>query len=99
MRFKVKEFIVISLGGGGDKNIECLLIYHGQANCEPAVLFLLGWLACVAGIERGRPGDRGEGKNGEGLRRESRRRLLCGFVALCVRMFVAGANKVEGTVS
>ena len=24
---------------------------------------------------------------------------LCGFVALYVRMFVAGANKVEGTMS
>ena len=27
------------------------------------------------------------------------RMYLCGFVALYVRMFVAGANKVEGTMS
>ena len=61
---KVEEFIVISLGGGGNKNIECLLIYHGQANCEPAVLFLVGYLACVAAVERGR----GYGIGGKGNR-------------------------------
>ena len=27
------------------------------------------------------------------------RSYLCGFAALCVRMFDAGANKIEGTMS
>ena len=33
------------------------------------------------------------------MRQWFKRMYLCGFVSLCARMSVAGANKVEGTMS